>query len=56
VGKGYTNMGHACPEGYFIAGAMAKRSTLSYIGSVGAAGSVAILFTMEESYYDGTQG
>lgn len=46
VGKGYTDMGHARREGYFIAEVMGKRSILSYIGSAGGAGTVVILFTM----------
>jgi len=49
VGRGYTDMGHDCPGGYFIPGVMAKRSILSYIGSAGAAGTVVILFAMGQS-------
>jgi hypothetical protein len=47
VDKGCTGMGHACPEGCFIAGVMAERSILSYIGSAGDAGTAAILFATE---------
>ena len=45
----YTRRGMPAQKGGFIAGVMAKRSILSYIGNAGSAGGVGILFAMGQS-------